>query len=334
MEMAHSGELRLFALDASKSFGAAVATALGRPLAPHIERDFEDGEHKARPLDGVRGDDVYVIQSLHGEPGESGNDKLCRLLFFVGALKDAGAATVTAVVPYLAYSRKDRRTKPRDPVTTRYLAALFEAVGTDRTVTVDVHSVTAFQNAFRRPTVHLCAIPLLARYVADRLGNDPITVLSPDIGGVKRAAMFAEALERATGTAIATGFVEKFRSGGVVSGDLMAGEVAGRVVVIVDDMIATGTTILRAAKACREQGAAAVHAVATHGLFVPPAGTVLADRAVDSVLVANTIPPFRLAGTPTEGKLDIVDVAPLLAKAIDRLHGGGSLVELAGGQAV
>ncbi|NNG05825.1 MAG: ribose-phosphate pyrophosphokinase [Inquilinus sp.] len=313
--------MRLFALDAGKPFGTAVAAALGQPLAPHLERAFEDGEHKSRPLVGVRGDDVYVVHSLYGEPGESGNDKLCRLLFFIGALKDAGAARVTAVVPYLAYARKDRRTKPRDPVMTRYLAALFEAVGTDRVVTVDVHNLAAFQNAFRRPTVHLSAVPLLARQVAERLGAAPVTVMSPDIGGVKRAAAFAEALSRATGEPAATGFVEKHRSGGVVSGELMAGEVAGRTVVVVDDMIATGTTILRAA-------------VATHGLFVPPADKVLADPAIDSVVVTNTIPPFRLAGTPAGQSLAIVDLAPLLAEAIGRLHGGGSLVDLAEGEAV
>ena len=119
--------LCLFALEASHELGAAIAAALGQPLAAHEERDFEDGEHKTRPLDDVAGADVYVVQSLHGGPAESANDKLCRLLFFIGALKDAGAARVTAVTPYLCYARKDRRTKPNDPVTTRYVAALFEA---------------------------------------------------------------------------------------------------------------------------------------------------------------------------------------------------------------
>src|SRR5512135_3205205 len=139
--------IHLFALNASRAFGERVAQRLGMPLSPHEERDFEDGEHKARPLASVRGADVFVIQSLYGEPGQGVNDKLCRLLFFIGALRDASAGRVTAVVPYLCYARKDRKTQARDPVTTRYVAALFEAVGTDRVLTLDVHNLAAFQNA-------------------------------------------------------------------------------------------------------------------------------------------------------------------------------------------
>ena len=147
--------LRLFALAASAELGAAVATALAQPLAAHEEREFEDGEHKARPLDAVNGADVYVVQSLHGGPVQSANDKLCRLLFFIGAIKDAGAARVTAVTPYLCYARKDRPTKPNDPVTTRYIAGMFESVGTDCVVTLEVHNPVAFENAFRCRTVAL-----------------------------------------------------------------------------------------------------------------------------------------------------------------------------------
>jgi ribose-phosphate pyrophosphokinase len=124
--------LQIFALNATSGLGKAIGAALGQPLAAHEERDFEDGEHKTRSLDPVRNADVFVVQSLHGGPTESANDKLCRLLFFIGALKDAGAARVMAVVPYLCYVRKDRRTKPNDPVSAKYMAGLFEAVGTDR----------------------------------------------------------------------------------------------------------------------------------------------------------------------------------------------------------
>ena len=124
-----SDRLRLFALQATADLGQAVAHVLGKTLAAHEERGFEDGEHKVRPLEAVGGADVYIVQSLHSGPSETTHDKLCRLLFFIGALKDAGAARVTAVVPYLCYARKDRRTKPNDPVTTRYIAAMFEAIG-------------------------------------------------------------------------------------------------------------------------------------------------------------------------------------------------------------
>src|SRR5512144_1688636 len=148
-------ELMLFALEASRPFGEAVSRALGTPLSAHEARTFEDGEHKTRPLVNVRGRDVYVVQSLYGDAAQTVNDKLVRLLFFIGALRDASAARVTAVVPYLAYARKDRKSKSRDPVTTRYVAELFEAVGVDRIVTLDVHNLAAYQNAFRCRADHL-----------------------------------------------------------------------------------------------------------------------------------------------------------------------------------
>src|ERR1700687_4888502 len=128
-------EFALFALNGSREFAEQVSQRLGISLSDHEEQEFEDGEHKARPLVSVRGKDVFVIHSLYADQQQSGNDKLCWLLFFIGALKDAAAARVTAVTPYLAYARKDQRSEPRDPVTTRYVAALFEAVGTDAVVT-------------------------------------------------------------------------------------------------------------------------------------------------------------------------------------------------------
>ena len=135
-------QLKLFVLNSSRTLGEQVSARLAIEPSPHEEREFEDGEYKARPLISVRGNNVFVIQSFYGDDRQSGNDKLCRLLFFIGALKDAAAARVTAVVPYLAYARKDK--KPRDPVTTRYVAALFEAVGTDAVMTLDVHNLAAF----------------------------------------------------------------------------------------------------------------------------------------------------------------------------------------------
>jgi ribose-phosphate pyrophosphokinase len=146
--------LQLFALSATADLGGRIAADLKIGLAAHEEREFEDGEHKSRPLDDVSGNDVYVIQSLHSAPQQSANDKLCRLLFFIGALKDAGAARVTAVVPYLCYARKDRRTKPNDPVTTRYMAALFESVGTDCIVTLEVHKSGGLRKRLSVPDDH------------------------------------------------------------------------------------------------------------------------------------------------------------------------------------
>src|SRR5664280_2703480 len=219
--------LRLFALKGTDDLGRDISKLLAHPLSAHEERDFEDGEHKARPLDPVGGADVYVIHSLHGGPDQSANDKLCRLLFFIGALKDAGAARVTAVAPYLCYARKDRRTKPNDPVTTRYIAGMFESVGTDVIVTLEVHNPAAFENAFRCRTVTLTAAPLFVDYVKKALANDKLAVISPDAGGMKRAEMLREALEAALGRPVGKGLAEKHRSAGVVSGDLFVGDVAG-----------------------------------------------------------------------------------------------------------
>ena len=321
----------LFALGPSRTFGERVADGLGISLSEHEERDFEDGEHKSRPLVNVRSRDVFVVQSLYGDPGQSANDKLCRLLFFIGALKDASAARVTAVLPYLCYARKDRKTKPRDPVTTRYLAAVLEAVGTDRVLTMDVHNLAAFQNAFRCPTDHLEARKLFVDYFAPLLRDTPAVVISPDIGGVKRAEAFREALSKATGEEASSAFLEKHRSAGVVSGETLVGEVEGKVAMIVDDMISTGTTMLRAAKACRARGARTVYVAAAHGLFVGEANRVVADDSFERVVVTDSVPPFRLEPGVVGDKLVVLGAAALFAEAIERIHGGGSVVDLLDG---
>ena len=318
----------VFALNTSRPCGERVAAALGLTLSRHEEREFEDGEHKARPLESVRGRDVYVIHSLYGEPGISANDKLVRLLFFIGALKDASAARVTAVCPYLAYARKDRRTKPRDPVSTRYVAQLFEAVGTGRMVTLDVHNLAAYQNAFRIPAEHLEARGLFVAWFAARLGDDPVVVVSPDAGGVKRAAALRDSLARTLGRPVGSAFMEKRRSEGVVSGEAVVGEVGGMTALIIDDLISSGTTLARAAAACRTLGAKRVLAAASHGLFAGAAETALADPALEKVLVTDSIPPFRLPPALLDCRVEVLDTAPLFAEAIRRLHGDGSLVEL------
>jgi len=320
--------LRLFALEASHELGCAVAGALGRPLAAHEEREFEDGEHKARPLDPVGGADVYVVQSLHGGPAQSANDKLCRLLFFIGALKDAGAARVTAVVPYLCYARKDRRTKPGDPVTTRYVAQVLEAVGTDAIVTLEVHNPAAFENAARCRAVTLTTTPLFVDF-AGALPDERLCVVSPDPGGVKRAELFREALEAVSGRSIGKGFADKRRSAGVVSGDLFVGDVGDATVLVVDDLISTGHTLLRAARAARLAGARRVLALVTHGLFMAGSSEVLADQAIEQIVLTDTVPAFRLGPGPARDKLTVLPAAPLLAEAVARLHEGLALTDLA-----
>ena len=177
-------EIAIFAPSPSREFGEKVSAHLGVSLSAHEEREFEDGEHKIRPLINVRGKDVFVVKSLYGDNRQSVNDKLCRLLFFLGALRDASAECVTAVVPYLCYARKDKKSKPRDPVTTRYVAGLFEAMGVDRVVTLDAHNLATFQNAFRIRTDHLEAKRLFVEHFIPLARQEEIVVVSPDVGGI------------------------------------------------------------------------------------------------------------------------------------------------------
>ena len=319
----------LFSLDPSHALGGDVATALGVEPAALEARDFDGGEHKIRPLVNVRGRDTYVLASLDGAGATSANDKLCRLLFFIGALRQASARSVTAVVPYLCYSRKDRQTKARDPVTTRYVAQLFEAVGTDRLVTVDVHNLAAFQNACRCATDHLEATsPFVSHVVAHHAGR-PVTVVSPDIGGVKRASRFRDLLRQALGADVGLAFTEKHRSRGTISGrDDVLGEVEGHTAIVYDDLISSGGTMARVARALVDQGAAEVHLVASHGPFTDTAAAPFASPSVASVVVTDSVAPGRLPAAVTGTKLTVLPLGPLIGEAVRRIHGGGSLSDL------
>lgn len=315
--------MAIFTLSGSKDYAARVGQALGVPLSPVEERDFEDGEQKARPLAPVAGKDAYVIHALHGDERHSVNDKLCRLLFLIGTLKDHGAARVTAVTPYLCYARKDRRTQPQDPVTSRYVAALFEAVGADRVMALQVHNEAAFDNSFRIPARHIETTELFADYFAAAMRREPVVVISPDAGGTKRAERFRRALESRIGRPIESGFVEKYRAGGVVSGGALIGDVRDKAVIIIDDLIATGGTILRAASACRAAGATHIYAAATHGLFSEGAAPLFASEALHSLVVTDSVPLAGAYAKAKPEKLTVISSAELIATAIRESRGGG-----------
>lgn len=323
----------LFALGPSAELGDAVAAALGTSRARHEERDFDGGEHKARPLVSVRNRDAFVISSLAGDAALSANDKLCRALFFVGALKQAAARSVTVVAPYLCYARKDRQTKARDPVTTRYVAQLFEAVGTDRLVTCDVHNLAAFQNASRAATEHLEATQLfvehLDRALRHEAGEPAPVVVSPDIGGTKRARRLAERLTAEWGLPVGLAIVDKQRSRGTVSGsEEVLGAVDGRDAVVYDDLISSGTTMRRVVDLLHRRGARTVRLLATHGVFTDAARGLFEAPSVREVVVTDSVRQDRLPGAVTLGKLTVLPLAPLLADAIRCITGAGSLTEL------
>ncbi len=311
--------MKLFSVEATREFSNRLGERIGTDLAAHEEREFEDGEFKIRPLESVSGQQVFVCQSLFSDALHSVNDKLCRLLFFIGALKDAGASGVTALVPYLCFARKDRRTKLRDPVTTRYVASMFEAVGLDGIITADVHNLAAYENAFRCQKLNLEAGPLFVEHFAGHLeGASRIVVLSPDAGGVKRAKAFVACCEKYNED-IDLAFMEKHRSEGRVSGEAFAGNVEGATVIVIDDLISGGTTMVRAARACMERGATAVHAAATHGLFGEGTAATLRDSELASVTVTDTVGTVRDHGIDLGSKLVVLDSTPIFADAVRRL---------------
>ena len=327
MEASRSN-MSLFAPPATHALGMAVANGLDCGLAAVEQRAFGGGEFKIRALESVRLRRTYIVQQLHGDAAGSAGDKLCELLFLAAALRDAGAERVCAVIPYLAFARKDRRTKSRDPVTSRYVAQLIEAVGIDHVMVVEVHNPAAFDNAFRIRADHLTTTRLFAEHFAARHFAGPLAVVSPDLGGAKRAQLLRESLQKRLATSVEFGCVEKRRSGGAVSGQYLAGDVAGRTVILLDDLISSGGTLLRAARTCRANGAAAVHAVATHAPVDSGAAGVVADPAFDSVTLTDTVPVDPAFARALADRLTVLPIAGLLAGAIGCLEGRGSLTAL------
>jgi len=305
----------LFALQGSEHYAAFVAQRLGCQLALHEERNYEDGEHKCRPLDRVSGRDVVVFHSLYGDAQQSANDKLCRLLFFCGALKDAGARQVQVVTPYLCYGRKDRRNQPQDPTITRYVAAFFEASGVDRLIALEVHNPAAFDNAFRIPAWNVQCTELFAEHFARFVGDAEVVAVSPDSGGAKRAEQFRQALERQLGRSVGSALMEKHRAHTTLTGTLLVGEVSGKAAIVFDDLISTGETLRHAGLACQKAGATRLFAAATHGLFT--AGSNLFEPPLfEHVAISDSVPPFRLPPECVTQRLHVLDTSALIASLL------------------
>jgi ribose-phosphate pyrophosphokinase len=321
-------KIKVFGLNESAEFAHNVAEFLGdqRPSAL-LEKRFEDGEAYVRSDENVRGMDVYVISSLYSGPSVSAAEKLTSLLTFVGSLKDASAARVTAVCPYLCYARQDRKTESRAPITTKYIAKMFEAVGVDRVLTMDVHNLSAFQNAFRVPTDNLEAKNLFVDWVLKNTVpavQERLAVLTPDAGGMSRSRAFRAALEKKIGKKVELVYLDKERKmDGTVTGTTIVGNVVGKYVVVVDDLISTGKTMKEAKDAIEKQGADLSAVCATHFLGVGEANEFLKGVPV---IVTNSIPPFRMKDT---SKLHVLSTCKLFGQAIKRTHeAGGSISEM------
>lgn len=320
------------ALEESHDLAAAVAREAGFPLLPIEERPFEGGEFKLRPLESVRGRQVFVLQSLAGSDHAPAPSRLVRLLFLLLGLRDAGAESSIAVVPYFAFARKDRRTQVRDPVTSRYVAQLLEAARADCVIGLDVHNPAAFDNSFRVPTIHLTALPLMADHFARAPipADAGIAVVSPDVGGIKRAQIFRELLAARTGREVDLAFIEKRRAKGSVASGSLAGDVAGRTVIVLDDLCATGGTLIRAAETCRRAGAAATHVAVTHTPLASGLEALMAAEPIDSITVTDSVgTSFPMTRSRSgSGRLVTLSVAPLIAQALGRITAGKPVAPL------
>ena len=319
------------ALSESRDLAARVAAEAKLALAPLEERSFDGGEFKLRPLESVRGRIAFVLQSLAGTAESSVSERFVRLLFLLNGLRDAGAERRIALVPYLAYARKDRRTQIRDPVHTRYVAQLIEASGVDRLVALDVHNPAALDNAFRIPVDHLSALPMFADHFARRVGDAPLAVASPDVGGIKRVQLFRELLEERLGREVELAFIEKRRAAGVVSGGTLVGMTAKRpTVIVLDDLCATGGTLIRAASVCRAAGAAAVHVAVTHVPLASGVDALSRSEAISGIVATDSvgIADHRQRSSSVRDKLVTLSIAPLLGQAVRRMLTGKPLAPL------
>ncbi len=299
---------KLISGSSNLEFARKVAKALGLKLTPVTISRFADDETFVRIEESVRGCNIFIIQSTCSPT----NDNLMELLVMVDALKRGSAHEITAVMPYYGYSRQDRKTRPREPITARLVADMLEAAGVHRVVTFDLH-VEQIQGFFSIPSDNLEAMPMLASHFLNKRIKNTV-VVSPDVGGAKRARRFAKLL----GASIA--IIDKRRSS-PNSAEVMniVGDVKGKDAIIIDDMIDTAASLCKAAKAVRKAGAKSVCACATHALLSADAKYNLSAVAIDEIVVTDTIP------IPAEKMLRnirIISLAPLLAQSIKRICEG------------
>jgi ribose-phosphate pyrophosphokinase len=309
--------LLLFSGRAHPALAARVAAELGTDLVPTQARDFANGEIYIRHETSVRGADCFVVQS-HTAPI---NTWIMEQLIMIDALKRASARSITVVAPFYGYSRQDKKHRGREPISARLLADLLGAAGADRIITVDLHTdqIVGF---FDGPVDHLFALPLLADHVAGLTAHDRLTVVSPDAGRVRVADRWCDRL------GVPLAIVHKKRDKDVahrVSVHEVVGEVAGRVCVLVDDMVDTAGTICAAADALYDAGAQDVVVAATHGILSGPAVDRLKNSRVSRFVFTDTLPTAADTGLD---KVEVLSVAPLVAHAMREIFENGSVTSL------
>jgi ribose-phosphate pyrophosphokinase len=318
---ANRKNLMLFSGRAYPALAAEIGDALGAEPTPTELYDFANGEIFVRYRASVRGSDAFVVESI----AEPVNQWVMETLIMVDALKRGSAKRITVVLPFYPYARQDKKHRGREPISARLVADLLKTAGANRILTVDLHTAQ-IQGFFDGPVDHLFAMPTLADYIEQKYSGRPITVVAPDSGRVRVAERWAD---RLGGSPLA--FIHKTRDPSTpnqVVANRVVGEVADRVSLVVDDMIDTGGTVLRAADILYESGAADVVVAATHAILSDPATERIKNSRISEVVVTNTLP------LPPEKQLDkltVLSIAPLLARAIREVFDDGSVTTLFGG---
>lgn len=305
------GGIKVFSGNANRKLAKEICNNLDIELGKCDVTHFSDGEINVNIGETVRGCDVFLIQPTHSPV----NDNLMELLILIDACKRASAGRINAVIPYYGYARQDRKTKAREPITAKLVADILHTAGADRVVAMDLHA-GQIQGYFDIPVDHLSAIPILAHYFEFLKGTDTV-IVSPDLGGVTRARSFANILD------MPIAIIEKRRPKPNVSEVMnVIGDIEGKNVIIVDDIIDTAGTIVKAASVLKNFGAKKVYGCATHGVLSGPAVDRICNSELEKFVISDTIP---LREECKAGKIDVVSVAPLLAKAIKKINSSESV---------
>ncbi|GAB2596572.1 ribose-phosphate diphosphokinase [Kribbella endophytica] len=315
--------LMVFSGRAHPGLAEEVSEQLGSGLVPTSAYDFANGEIYVRFEESVRGSDAFVIQS-HTSPI---NEWIMEQLIMVDALKRASAKRITVVLPFYGYARQDKKHRGREPISARLMADLFKTAGANRLICVDLHT-SQIQGFFDGPVDHLMALPILSDYVREKYGDQQLAVVSPDAGRIKVAEQWSARLNNAP-----LAFIHKTRDidrPNETVANRVVGEVAGRVCILVDDMIDTAGTITKAADALYADGAAGVVIAATHAILSGPAVDRLKNCQASEVIVTNTLP---ISEDRKFDKLTELSIAPLISRAIREVFEDGSVTSLFEGRA-
>lgn len=305
--------LKVFSGSANPALTREICAFIGIPVGEATVDSFPDGETFVRIDENIRGADVFIVQPSC----PPANHNIMELLIMIDAARRASAKRITAVMPFYGYARQDRKDQPRVPITSKLVANLLVASGASRVLTVDLHA-QQIQGFFDIPVDHLYASPVFYEYLKHYREKDNITVFSPDVGGMKMAAAYAEMLN------CPLGFVAKRRtSATTVEASNLVGEVEGREILLIDDMTETAGTLNAAAKLLKDNGAAIVRAAVTHGVLNEIGFNRLKEMHLDELITTDTT-PIEPRGLP----ITVLSVAALLGEAIARIHGNESVTSL------